>query len=183
MALKEKKVNLQVDICDIVTIFDYNLTAVQYCHETDNEFDRLLDLWSDVQYIRGFAIKNNVQDVNNFIKKVLKNAEIIEDTLNYIFDKNQNVNAYFQPLNDNEVKVQFLSKQKGKTSILRLYAIRIDDHHFLITGGAIKMSLEMKDHIGTKIELSKINRVRDYLKDEGVVDIDSFHEFKAEHYE
>ena len=74
--------------------------------------------------------------------------------------------------------------QKGKIeeykNTLRIYAIKIDENCFLITGGAIKMSQKMQDHPDSNNELSKINKAKEYLKDNDVVDEDSFYEFIKE---
>jgi hypothetical protein len=61
-----------------------------------------------------------------------------------------------------------------------MYAIKIDDDCFLVTGGAIKMSLYMKDHRDTKEELRKLEKAKAFLKDNAVMDADSFCEFKKE---
>ena len=57
-----------------------------------------------------------------------------------------------------------------------MYAIRIDNNCFVITGGAIKMSQKMQDHKDTQEELKKLNKAKDYLADNDVHDIDSFTE-------
>ena len=63
---------------------------------------------------------------------------------------------------------------------MRLFAIKIDNNCFVITGGAIKFHHLNKDRPHTQKEMQKINRCRDYLKDNGVFDADSFYEFLNE---
>lgn len=71
-----------------------------------------------------------------------------------------------------------LSLQKGKIkrNQLRLYAIKIDDDCFVITGGAIKMSQKMDEHEDTALELVKLNNARIYLNSKDVFNQDSFFE-------
>lgn len=180
MTLKENKINLQVDICEIVNIFDDKLDAIRYCSESFDELNRILDLWDDTSYLYQFAKDNNISKVDNFVRKIQNQARILEDNLNELYlDPNQ-VDYYFQPLDNYETStVKLLSKQKGKTSVLRLYAIKIENNYFLITGGAIKMSLLMDDHIDTRIEKQKLEIIRNKLIEEGVLDKDSYYEFKT----
>jgi hypothetical protein len=148
-----------------------------------NEFDRLMDLWTDVSYLRGFAKKNKISNFVQFVNDRLHDAEKIQDLLDDLVENNQPLERYFRPLDNYETGKKILSLQKGKTSNrdgLRIYAIKIDDDCFVITGGAIKMSQRMEDHPGTKHELSKIMKVQDYLKEVSVFDKDSFYEFKSE---
>lgn len=70
-----------------------------------------------------------------------------------------------------------LSKQKGRKNYLRIYAIRIDENCFVITGGTIKFHHLNKDRQHTQKEMDKINACRDYLKANKVMDADSFYEF------
>lgn len=65
---------------------------------------------------------------------------------------------------------------------MRLYAIKIDEDTFVITGGAIKLPLQhlMQDRAHTQLELSKLNKAKRYLEENGVNDNDSFYEFLNE---
>jgi len=149
----------------------------------DNELDRLLDLWTDVSYLHEFAKKNMVEDVKGFVKRRFEDAEKLQDLLYEIEREGKPLEHYFMPLENSEIGFKVLSKQKGKVSKwdgLRLYAIKIDNDCYVITGGAIKMCRMMEDHPETKKELVKIDRARDYLKENGVVDSDSFFEFNME---
>jgi hypothetical protein len=74
---------------------------------------------------------------------------------------------FFKPLDNQEYHIVELSKQKGRKNYLRLFAIKIDYHCFVI-----------RPH--TQKEMQKMDRCRDYLKDNGVFDADSFYEFLNE---
>ena len=168
----------------IVDIFAEKLFSFVYENNHDvNEYDRMMDLWTDVSYLRNYAKINNVSNINEFVKNRLRDAENIQDLLDKLSENNQPLEYYFKPLYDHETGVRILSLQKGKVSNrdgLRLYAIKIDDDCFVITGGAIKMSQTMQGHPDTKEELVKINKAQAYLKSKGVFDTDSFYEFKNE---
>lgn len=170
----------------IVDIFADQLFSFAYPKSSgegfeENEYDRLMGLWTDVSYLRQYAKDNGITDINQFTIDKLRDAEEIQDILDEITQEGKSLSDYFQPLTDSEAMKE-LSKRKGKVKRngLRLYAIKIDDDCFVITGGAIKMSQAMQDHPDTDKELSKIKRAVDYLKEEGVLDKASFFELKSE---
>lgn len=181
------KINLQVDNMKIVDIFaeEYpeHLYAFVYTKNCENEYDRLMELWTDVNYLRMFAKTNKVININQFIKDKLRDAEKIQDLIDSLLTQSQPLEYYFRALYNQETGIKTLSLQKGKTSKqdgLRIYAIKIDNNCFVITGGAIKMSQAMQDHPNTKKELKKIKRAQSYLKENDVFDQDSFFEFNTE---
>jgi len=47
---------------------------------------------------------------------------------------------------------------------------------FVITGGDIKLTRTMREHPDTMIELSKMNRCKEYFKSIGIYDEHSFFE-------
>lgn len=77
----------------------------------------------------------------------------------------------FRPLSGKAFDATELQLSKGKIDdkinysqpILRLYALRISEKTFIITGGAIKLCREMKDHPDTRDELTKLDKVRQWL--------------------
>ena len=60
-----------------------------------------------------------------------------------------------------------------RPSFLRIYAIKLTDNTYLITGGGIKLadkiqnSPDIKDHV-----IQNIKRVRAYLRENGILDSD-----------
>ena len=162
-----------------VSIFDDQLYAVHYDDEDDNEWDRLIELWGDVQYLRQFAIENGVGDKESFIESITDKADGLDDFLDELQTEGLNLDNYFRSLNDQEVHEVLLSKRKGKWQKikLRIYAIKLDANCYLVTGGAIKMSHKMKDHTDTAKELPKLERIRNHLMEQGVIDKDSFFEY------
>lgn len=164
-----------------VSIFAEYLFAFHYDDEIDNEYDRLMDLWTDVGYLQSFAKQNNIPNVYEFIDDILANAEEIQNFLDFISKNSNDFCFYFEPLQESEAK-KILSFQKGKVrkNRLRLYALKISEDCFVITGGAIKMSQKMDDHPETKKELVKLKSARVFLNENGVFDDSSFFEFISE---
>ena len=48
---------------------------------------------------------------------------------------------------------------------------------YLVTGGAIKLTATMEERRHTMEELAKLERVRNYLLDNGVYDLDGFNDY------
>ena len=167
----------------IVRIFGNRLFAFQYEGEEDNEYDRLMDLWTDPVYIRDF-LKGNLPSglqLNEAIKVIRDDSEKLDDALAALARDNMlKVETFFKPLHNQEYHVPLLSKQKARKNYLRLYAIRIDEDCFVITGGAIKLTHLMKDSPHTSKELAKLEKARSFLREQGISDVDSFFEFEIE---
>ena len=73
----------------------------------------------------------------------------------------------FQPLNNNEYHLRPLQKSKARGNRekrwLRIYAIRFAANCFVVTGGAIKLTLNMEaPHL--QEELQKLERTRQFLE-------------------
>lgn len=67
-------------------------------------------------------------------------------------------------------------RQSSHNSWLRIYAIKLDKGIYLITGGAIKLTHLMSEREHTLNELKKMEMVRNYLLDSGIVDADGIKE-------
>lgn len=169
----------------IVAIFADRLFAFQYEGEADNEYDKLLDLWTDTEYVRNY-LNENEEDIpkektkRQYVNYIRQDAYSIDEQLLKITETtDQLLSHFFKPLHNNEYHVQTLWLQKGRQHCLRLYAIKIDEDTFVITGGAIKLPLHhlMKDREHTRVELQKLDSAKSYLRENGVFDEDSFFEF------
>jgi len=165
----------------IVCIFAKKLFAFHYEDEDKNELARILEEWEDAHWLYDYAKKNGL-NVWNFTEKVMKNKEEIENALEHIRLKKMKLNQLFEPLHESDSGLGILSFQKGKhkNNILRLYALKIADDCYVITGGAIKMSQSMQGHPDTAKELQKLTKAKEYLKANDVFDDDSFYEFLTE---
>jgi hypothetical protein len=68
----------------------------------------------------------------------------------------------------------------GRSSWLRIYAIKLAKGVYVVTGGAIKLTATMQEREHTAAELAKIEKVRNFLLDEKIIDDESFIEYIAE---
>lgn len=165
----------------IVRIFADQLFAFQYEGEVDNEYDRLMELWTDMTYLKKFAQNNGIKNSMGFVNNILDNAEQIQDFLEDLNQRKEPFGFYFEPLQLSEFNnLPSLQKGKIRENQLRYYAIKLDDNCFVITGGAIKMSQTMQEHPDTNNELIKLKKAKEYFKEIGVFDVDSFYELLNE---
>ena len=93
----------------------------------------------------------------------------------------------FRPLDNNQASDVMLQKEQarlkrkyGHSSWLRLYAIKLIQGNYIITGGAIKLTATMQEREHTRQELVKIDKVRRYLLEEGIIDDEGFIEYISE---
>ena len=89
----------------------------------------------------------------------------------------------FRPLENQRIHEMLLSREKAKgkrssthNSWLRIYAIKLDEGTYLVTGGAIKLTHLMAEREHTLNEFRKMEMVRNYLLDNGVRDADGIKE-------
>ena len=80
--------------------------------------------------------------------------------------------AYFVPMGGEYVYEWRHTPVKGygpkKPSLLRIYAIQLEKNCYLITGGGIKYCRTMAESSELSKELSKIERVKSFLKECGI---------------
>lgn len=173
---------------------DRKLWAVHFEDEEDNELYKVLNNWADVIWLRDF-FKENIDDLNAYFNitdiKVAVN-DTIEDSerLRYIImdiSPDTDLSRIFRPLNNNEASDAMLQKEKarlkrkyGHSSWLRLYAIKLIQGNYIITGGAIKLTATMQEREHTRQELVKIDKVRRYLLEENIIDDEGFIEYLSE---
>jgi hypothetical protein len=167
----------------IVNTFVEGLWSLKYEGEKFYELEKLIEQWTDYEYLLNFYTENE-KDLYYFNLTVEEAVEItISETNNLIIfldklvSKNiKTLDSVFKPLDDLEFRVIELSKQKAKRRWLRLYAIKIETNNYVITGGAIKLSLKMQERENTKQELMKLNMCKNYLQAENVFDLESFYD-------
>ena len=166
-------------------------------NEPVDEFSSLFNNWQDPEYLDNFfnkhkqdlqkeffncisieeAILKTIDEAYEFQQKILSIAENGTDELS------QNLQTLFIPLNNYEKEIYPIpdyqkSKAYGsKKSWLRMYAIRIEENVFIITGGAIKLTKTMNEREHLTKELKKLEEVKQFLISEGIIDSDSIIEF------
>ena len=167
---------------------DGRLWAVRYAGENDNALYTLFDKWDDIVWLRQF-FRDNWDDLTSYFK-VTDINQAIEDTIE---DSNQlqclmldlqpdsNLESLFHPLENFRTSEIVLGKEKARlkrmvrhSSWLRIYAIKLSQGVYVITGGAIKLTLKMEERSHTKEELVKLEKVRRFLPNEDIINDDSF---------
>jgi ABC-type multidrug transport system ATPase subunit len=105
----------------------------------------------------------------------------IEELIDEIAETDGQFKRLFIPLDDAE-NHKHLSLRKGKiiNNKLRLYAVKLSEEVYIITGGAIKMSQRMEQHPCTVKELSKLFQARQYLEINDTFNEDAFYELITE---
>lgn len=171
---------------EIVHIFGECLYAIKYDGETKNEFRRLFDLWNDPEYLEDF-FNEHQKDLNggfwntsgtfDAMMRTFDYAEQLEEQLKKLAESKNSkhlpgLEAIFKNLHNSQSSVYTLNLSKAKATWLRIYALRIEKDVYLITGGAIKLTLLMEVRSHTNEELRKIKMCRDYLLKQGIVDHD-----------
>lgn len=95
-----------------------------------------------------------------------------------------NLDLPFKHLENSRFSEMIMGREKAygegcyrHQSWLRIYAIKIEHGVYLVTGGAIKLTATMGERRHTLEELAKLERVRNYLLDNGVYDLDGFNDY------
>ncbi len=173
---------------------DGRLWSVRYEGEPDNALFTVLAQWSDVEWLREFFYRNKedliryfkVTDVNEAIYDTIEDSDILQCKI-LDLSPDADLDELFRPLNNNQTAALLLDKEKARirierqhTSWLRLYAIRLERGVFIITGGAIKLTPSMAERSHTLQELIKMEKVRCFLMDEGIIDKESFSEWRQQ---
>ena len=171
-----------------------NLWAVRYDNCLDNVLDTILDQWNDVMWLRSFFKKNvrdlasyfKITDVNQAIYDTIEDSERLQCLIMDI-SPDANLDEIFRPLENDRTSEMILGKEKARlrntpqhASWLRIYAIKLDPGIYIITGGAIKLTRTMQEREHTLVELARMEKVRRFLLDNDIADLDSFNEYLTE---
>ena len=167
---------------------------MHYDNEEMNALDTVFTQWNDTGYLLDFFRKNFDDLVSYF--KITKLEDAIYDTMEdsdalecLILDiePEANLDELFRPLENSRTSEMMLSKEKARlksrpkhASWLRIYAIKLNPGIYVITGGAIKLTRTMQEREHTLKELEKMEKIRQYLVANKVVDDDSFMDFIKE---
>lgn len=162
--------------------------AVRYEGDTDNALYNLFEQWNDVAWLRAF-FKANMEDLSSYFKITDTNQAImdtIEDSerlqcVMMDISPDADLDAIFRPLENSRMADMMLGKEKARlkhrmrhSSWLRIYAIKLASGVYIITGGAIKLTATMQEREHTQAELVKMEHVRQFLLNEGIIDDDGF---------
>lgn len=170
---------------EIKTIFANHLYAFQYKGEANNEVRRLFLDWNDNEFLFNFFEDNSADlqsgfygpiSVEDAVLNTIKEAQLLEETIiNYQNNKKFNFHKLFENnLSKIESPLKELIPKKAygpyRKSWLRIYAIEVSNDCYIVTGGAIKLTLEMAQRSHTIRELDKMKMCLQYLKENGIYD-------------
>ena len=177
----------------VIEGFDH-LWAAQESGKEFDELTALFEKWNNAGYLLEF-FKDNFEDLKNYFK-IEKISQAIQDTFDdsdaleeliLTFPYTENLDSIFKPLDITDTVNTELTRQKARNwnrvrhdSWLRVYAIRLEPNVYVVTGGAIKLTRTMQDKEHTMVELAKLNKCKDFLRQNGVFDKDSFMDLNME---
>jgi hypothetical protein len=148
-----------------------------------NEFDYFFDSMNNVEYLHDFFEKNKTDLMAGFFGKmstedaILRTLEEVEEIENALYNYTERgffgsgncLQHLFKPLNNFEYAICAHQKSKAriKRGWLRIYAIRLAPNCYLVTGGAIKITYDMKPkHL--QDELRKLDLAKTFLRNNDI---------------
>ena len=171
-------------------IDDGRLWAVRFDKDNQNALQKVLNQWSDAEWLADFFTQNlddliSYFRITNIEDAIYQTMEDRDELACIIMDisPDANLDRFFRPLENNRSSEMILGKEKGRPqrkSWLRLYAIKLSIGIYIITGGAIKLTRTMQEREHTLQELEKMEKVRNFLVREHVFDEDSFTDYQQE---
>ncbi len=162
------------------------LWAVVYDGDMQDILTKTFANWFDPDFLYKFFVRNikdldtyfHITDLDRAIYDTMEDAAMLSCLMLDIRPE-ANLENFFRPLENHRIHEMLLSKEKAKgkritthASWLRIYAIRLEKGTYLITGGAIKLTHFMAEREHTLNELKKMEMVRNYLLDNGIIDAD-----------
>ena len=97
-----------------------------------------------------------------------------------------NIDKLFRHLENSRIAEMLLGREKARgrrginDSWLRIYALKLERNTYLITGGAIKLTRTMEEREHTLTQLRKMERVRNFLIEQGAVDVDGLKDIASD---
>ena len=174
---------------EIEEIYKPYIYSIKYDDQEYCEFDRLFDAWNDMTEVVDF-MRSHQEYLNNPIwgqtytpesaaRKVRDEANELDDLF---YRLSENTSDGEQPDYDSHFKyldgkyqvyeyIPMKSYGTGKPSFLRMYAIKLKNNLYVITGGGIKLadtiqnSPDLQKHV-----LQNIDKVRTWLIQNGIID-------------
>lgn len=145
--------------------------------------------WTDIDYLDSFFRQNfsdlvgyyKISNIDTAIFDTIEDAYGLRKTLLSV-NEDSNLDLLFHHLENYRFSEVLFGREKAKgrklrhDSWLRLYALKIDNGVYLITGGTIKLTHTMAERKHTIEELNKMEKVRNFLIGQGVTDLDGFNE-------
>lgn len=175
---------------EIIAIFAPYIYSIKYDGQDESEFDRLFTEWNDVESITDFIYNNRnylktdvwekISEPEAAVRQVLDEAEalqmLFEELAKHTKDgRKPDFDSHFQKFEGKyKYELEYLpmkSYGNGRPSLLRLYAIKMGENIYLITGGGIKLADTIQNSPGLKEHvIMNIDNVRRWLKSNGIMD-------------
>jgi hypothetical protein len=159
------------------------LWSIHLNGESQNEFDKFFDQMNDPEWLYEFLEKNKVDLNSGFFgnitieEAVLRIMEEAGEMENALYDYSEegftnssiNLQNLFKPLNNFEYAITIHQESKARIGRgwLRLYAIRLAENCYLVTGGAVKLTQNMKrTHL--QGELKRLKQAKQFVRSNGI---------------
>lgn len=189
---------------EIIPIFvdENNPILSSSCYERDGvgEFIKLFDKWDDIEFLKNYFTKHSKLLNNNgtnytieeAILRTLKEAkklraQFIQLAKSTKEGNSEGLDEIFSPLHTLKHTVELtpskaygISEIENETSWLRIYAIKLEEGIYVITGGYIKLTKAIQDTDEGKDELEKIERTKHYLKINNLIEKEDLVDFLKE---
>ena len=166
------------------TIVKDALYAIEWDTEGTDCLSLFIDKMTDAQYLHSYFDRNiqklsYYKQVRSVEEAVIATIEQIEDLAEELealaisgkqYKSSQHLSIMFEPLENNIGVIDFgPTKAKGHryhSPWLRLYAIKLDQNEYVLTGGGIKLVARMEEDPDLKIELDKLLFAEHYFSDD-----------------
>ncbi len=129
----------------------------------------------DRPFWKGIGVDGAVEKVRQEITHLAKELYSIDNNLPGY--ENSSLSDVFIALHSNIYSLNFNNERFRKAKpdfdkpMVRLYAIELEDGTFIITGGTIKLIIDMRGEMFDH-EIKKLNKLRDFLKEEKINDLE-----------
>ena len=173
---------------------DGRLWAVRYDGDEDNILYSLFDQWNDVAWLRSFSKANSkdlesyfkITNINDAIGRTIDDSEKLEAIMMDISPE-ANLDLIFRPLSNSRIAECLLGKRKSSTEKSCRTVVLVENIRHQTGKGCVccyrrcyKTYCYDAGARTHRFELAKIEKVRNFLLDEKIIDDESFIEYIAE---
>lgn len=188
-------------IVAIFAVVNKSLLSVQFDKEEIDEFSTVFNNWNDVTYLEAF-FEENKEDlqsgffgditIENAVFATIEEAARLEERIRATAiggltnSDEARLDLLFTPLNKLEGSITLVKTKAYATRKpfwLRLYAIRIAENLYVVTGGAIKLTKTMNERAHLRIELDKLEVAQQYLKESNILEEDDYGYIEISYYD